>query len=162
MERRSPATLHRWRSEPISLSTSSLAWLGPFFFWSTALLSSSTAWRHSSGPLFVPLLMSRTFRGKFYNFVDVLLSFAMIRAVASAFIFVWSGFLITFLQQTFNGGLLASDVDCQLLRSHRRVHCLRPQHGDGSNHHADFIWAAALVLLAGSCKSRKRSWCERP
>ena len=55
------------------------------------------------GPLFVPLLMSRTFRGKFYNFVDVLLSFAMIRAVAAAFIFVWSGFLITFLQQTFNG-----------------------------------------------------------
>ena len=55
------------------------------------------------GPLFVPLLMSRTFRGKFYNFVDVLLSFAMIRAVAAAFIFVWSGFLVTFLQQTFNG-----------------------------------------------------------
>jgi len=55
------------------------------------------------GPIFVPLLMTRTFRGKFYNFVDVLLSFAMIRAVASAFIFVWSGFLITFLQQTFNG-----------------------------------------------------------
>jgi len=55
------------------------------------------------GPIFVPLLMSRTFRGKFYHFVDVLLSFAMIRAVAAAFIFVWSGFLITFLQQTFNG-----------------------------------------------------------
>jgi TrbL/VirB6 plasmid conjugal transfer protein len=55
------------------------------------------------GPIFVPLLMTRTFRGKFYNFVDVLLSFAMIRAVAAAFIFVWSGFLITFLQQTFNG-----------------------------------------------------------
>ena len=55
------------------------------------------------GPLFVPLLMSRTFRGKFYNFVDVLLSFAMIRAVAAAFIFVWSGFLVGFLQQTFNG-----------------------------------------------------------
>jgi type IV secretion system protein VirB6 len=55
------------------------------------------------GPLFVPLLMSRTFRGKFYNFVDVLLSFAMIRAVAAAFIFVWSGFIVTFLQQTFNG-----------------------------------------------------------
>ncbi len=36
------------------------------------------------GPIFVPLLMTRTFRGKFYNFVDVLLSFAMIRAVASA------------------------------------------------------------------------------
>jgi uncharacterized protein with PQ loop repeat len=55
------------------------------------------------GPLFVPLLMTRTFRGKFFHFVDVLLSFAMIRAVAAAFIFVWSGFLITFLQQTFNG-----------------------------------------------------------
>jgi hypothetical protein len=55
------------------------------------------------GPLFVPLLMSRTFRGKFYNFVDVLLSFAMIRAVSAAFIFVWSGFLVSFLQQTFNG-----------------------------------------------------------
>lgn len=55
------------------------------------------------GPIFVPLFMSRTFRGKFYNFVDTLLSFAMIRAVASAFIFVWSGFIITFLQQTFNG-----------------------------------------------------------
>ena len=55
------------------------------------------------GPVFVPLLMTRTFRGKFFNFVDVLLSFAMIRAVAAAFIFVWSGFLITFLQQTFNG-----------------------------------------------------------
>ena len=55
------------------------------------------------GPIFVPLLMSRTFRGKFYHFVDVLLGFAMIRAVAAAFIFVWSGFLITFLNQTFNG-----------------------------------------------------------
>ena len=55
------------------------------------------------GPIFVPLLMSRTFRGKFYHFVDVLLSFAMIRAVAAAFIFVWSGFLVTFLNQTFNG-----------------------------------------------------------
>lgn len=55
------------------------------------------------GPIFVPLLMSRTFRGKFYHFVDVLLSFAMIRAVAAAFIFVWSGFIVTFLNQTFNG-----------------------------------------------------------
>jgi len=33
----------------------------------------------------------------------VLLSFAMIRAVAAAFIFVWAGFLNTFIQQTFNG-----------------------------------------------------------
>jgi type IV secretion system protein VirB6 len=55
------------------------------------------------GPVFIPLLMTRTFRGKFFHFVDVLLSFAMIRAVAAAFIFVWSGFLNTFIQQTFNG-----------------------------------------------------------
>ena len=55
------------------------------------------------GPLFVPLLMTESFRGKFFAFIDVLLSFAMIRAVAAAFIFVWSGFYTTFLQQTFNG-----------------------------------------------------------
>ncbi len=54
------------------------------------------------GPIFIPLLMTRTFRGKFFHFVDVLLSFAMIRAVAAAFIFVWSGFLQGFIQQTFN------------------------------------------------------------
>ena len=55
------------------------------------------------GPLFIPLYMTDSFRGKFFQFVDVLLSFAMIRAVAAAFIFVWSGFYTTFLQQTFNG-----------------------------------------------------------
>src|SRR6202051_5390289 len=55
------------------------------------------------GPIFVPLLMTKTFRGKFFHFLDVLISFAMIRAVAAAFIFVWSGFMNGFLQQTFNG-----------------------------------------------------------
>jgi hypothetical protein len=55
------------------------------------------------GPLFIPLLMTESFRGKFFQFIDTLLSFAMIRAVAAAFIFVWSGFYTTFLQQTFNG-----------------------------------------------------------
>ena len=55
------------------------------------------------GPLFIPLYMTDTFRGKFLHFIDVLVSFAMIRAVAAAFIFVWSGFYTTFLQQTFNG-----------------------------------------------------------
>lgn len=55
------------------------------------------------GPIFIPLYMTNSFRGKFFNFIDVLLSFAMIRAVASAFIFVWEGFLNTFIQQTFNG-----------------------------------------------------------
>ncbi len=55
------------------------------------------------GPLFIPLYMVDSFRGKFFSFFDTLLSFAMIRAVAAAFIFVWSGFTTTFLQQTFNG-----------------------------------------------------------
>lgn len=55
------------------------------------------------GPLFIPLYMVDSLRGKFFSFFDTLLSFAMIRAVAGAFIFVWSGFYTTFLQQTFNG-----------------------------------------------------------
>ncbi|MGI4827171.1 MAG: hypothetical protein ACRYFU_03125 [Janthinobacterium lividum] len=55
------------------------------------------------GPVFIPLYMTNMFRGKFLHFVDVLLSLAMIRAVASAFIFVWAGFLQTFVQQTFEG-----------------------------------------------------------
>ena len=55
------------------------------------------------GPIFIPLYMTNSFRGKFLHFVDVLLSFAMIRAVASAFIFVWGGFMTAFIQKTFNG-----------------------------------------------------------
>ena len=55
------------------------------------------------GPVFVPLLMTQTFKAKFFHFLDVLIGFAMIRAVAAAFIFVWSGFMNGFLQQTFNG-----------------------------------------------------------
>ena len=33
------------------------------------------------GPIFVPLLMTKTFRAKFFHFLDVLIAFAMIRAV---------------------------------------------------------------------------------
>ena len=55
------------------------------------------------GPIFVPLLMTQTFKAKFFHFLDVLIGFAMIRAVAAAFIFVWAGFMNGFLQQTFNG-----------------------------------------------------------
>ncbi len=55
------------------------------------------------GPIFVPLLMTQNFRAKFFQFLDVLIGFAMIRAVAAAFIFVWSGFMNGFLEQTFNG-----------------------------------------------------------
>jgi hypothetical protein len=54
------------------------------------------------GPVFIPLLMTKTFRAKFFHFLDVLISFAMIRAVAAAFIFVWAGFMNAFIQQTFN------------------------------------------------------------
>jgi type IV secretion system protein VirB6 len=55
------------------------------------------------GPVFIPLLMTKNFRAKFFHFLDVLISFAMIRAVAAAFIFVWAGFMNGFIQQTFNG-----------------------------------------------------------
>jgi hypothetical protein len=55
------------------------------------------------GPVFIPLLMTKNFRVKFFQFLDVLISFAMIRAVAAAFIFVWAGFMNGFIQQTFNG-----------------------------------------------------------
>ena len=54
-------------------------------------------------PLFIPTLMSNRLKPKFYSFVDVLIGFAMIRAVASAFIFVWASFLTAFVQRTFNG-----------------------------------------------------------
>ena len=55
------------------------------------------------GPVFVPLLMTNNFKAKFFHFLDVLIGFAMIRAVAAAFIYVWAGFMNGFLQQTFNG-----------------------------------------------------------
>jgi len=72
------------------------------------------------GPIFVPLLMTKTFRGKFFHFLDVLISFAMIRAVAAAFIFVWAGFLNGFIQQTFNGNYsmemwLANLIPCVMV-----------------------------------------------
>ena len=72
------------------------------------------------GPVFVPLLMTKTFRAKFFHFLDVLISFAMIRAVAAAFIFVWAGFLNAFIQQTFNGNYsmemwLANLIPCTMV-----------------------------------------------
>ena len=72
------------------------------------------------GPIFVPLLMTKTFRAKFFSFLDVLISFAMIRAVAAAFIFVWAGFLNAFIQQTFNGNYsmemwLANLIPCTMV-----------------------------------------------
>ncbi len=72
------------------------------------------------GPIFVPLLMTKSFRSKFFHFLDVLISFAMIRAVAAAFIFVWAGFLNGFIQQTFNGNYsmemwLANLIPCTMV-----------------------------------------------
>lgn len=55
------------------------------------------------GPIFIPLYMTQTFKGKFLHFIDVLLGFAMIRAVAAAFIYVWAGFMTAFISKTFNG-----------------------------------------------------------
>jgi hypothetical protein len=72
------------------------------------------------GPIFIPLLMTKTYRAKFFQFLDVLISFAMIRAVAAAFIFVWAGFMNGFLQQTFNGNYsvgmwLANLIPCTMV-----------------------------------------------
>jgi hypothetical protein len=72
------------------------------------------------GPIFVPLLMTNTFRAKFFHFLHVLISFAMIRAVAAAFIFVWAGFMNAFIQQTFNGNYsmemwLANLIHCVMV-----------------------------------------------
>ena len=72
------------------------------------------------GPIFVPLLMTKSFRSKFFHFLDVLIGFAMIRAVAAAFIFVWAGFMNAFIQQTFNGNYsmemwLANLIPCVMV-----------------------------------------------
>ncbi len=72
------------------------------------------------GPIFIPLLMTKTYRAKFFQFIDVLISFAMIRAVAAAFIFVWAGFMNGFVQQTFNGNYsvgmwLANLIPCTMV-----------------------------------------------
>jgi hypothetical protein len=72
------------------------------------------------GPVFIPLLMTKNFRAKFFHFLDVLISFAMIRAVAAAFIFVWAGFMNAFIQQTFNGDYsmemwLANLIPCTMV-----------------------------------------------
>lgn len=72
------------------------------------------------GPVFIPLLMTNSFRAKFFHFLDVLVGFAMIRAVAAAFIFVWAGFLNGFIQQTFQGNYsiemwLANLIPCTMV-----------------------------------------------
>ena len=72
------------------------------------------------GPIFIPLLMTQNFKAKFFHFLEVLISFAMIRAVAAAFIYVWAGFLNGFLQQTFNGNYsmemwLANLIPCLMV-----------------------------------------------
>src|ERR1700749_5186608 len=71
------------------------------------------------GPIFVPLLMTQTFRAKFFQFLDVLISFAMIRAVPAAFIFVLAGFMNGFLKESFNGNYsmemwLANLIPCTM------------------------------------------------
>ena len=67
-----------------------------------------------------PVADDETFRAKFFHFLDVLIGFAMIRAVAAAFIFVWAGFMNAFIQQTFNGNYsmemwLANLIPCTMV-----------------------------------------------
>ena len=53
------------------------------------------------GPIFIPLYLSDTLRGKLMHYLDALLSFAMMRAVAAAFIFVWDGLMRSFFRTIF-------------------------------------------------------------
>ena len=110
------------------------------------------------GPIFVPLLMTKTFRAKFFHFLDVLISFAMIRAVAAAFIFVWSGFMNGFIQQTFNGNYsmemwLANLIPC--IDGFHRVH---HQHALHSEHDAGDLRRSGWTGIGSIAK---RWWKRR-
>ena len=88
------------------------------------------------GPLFIPLYMTESFRPKFFHFVDVLLSFAMIRAVAAAFIFVSVRFLHDVSTADVQRRLLDQDVDRQHPPGFDGVHRLHHQHAFHPHDHA--------------------------
>ncbi len=118
------------------------------------------------GPIFIPLLMTQNFKAKFFHFFDVLISFAMIRAVAAAFIYVWAGFLNGFIQQTFNGDYsmemwLANLIPCTMVFIAFIVNMLFIP----SMTQAIFGGAAGLVSAApsavrgwGDAARERRSW----
>src|SRR5271168_1994880 len=91
------------------------------------------------GPIFVPLLMTQTFRGKFYHFVDVLLSFAMIRAVAALHLRVVR-VPHRLPPADLQRRLFAPHVDREPLWGHCCIHRLHPQHCDGADDYADALW----------------------
>ena len=91
------------------------------------------------GPLFIPLYMTQSFRGKFFQFIEVLLSFAMIRAVASAFIFVWEQFMNTFLAENVQRGLFRWHLAGESCAGHHGFRGFHHQHAVHSNHHAGHL-----------------------
>ena len=97
------------------------------------------------GPLLIPLYLTETFRGKFLHFVEVLASFAMIRAVAAAFIFVWSQFLIGFINQTFQGNYSIANWLANLIPFPDDFYSLHLEHGACSDHHADHLWRRCRI-----------------
>ncbi len=92
------------------------------------------------GPIFVPLLMTKTFRAKFFHFLDVLIGFAMIRAVAAAFIFVWAGFMNGFHSADLQRKLFDGDVACESDSVHDGFRRLHHQHALHSEHDAGDLW----------------------
>ena len=55
------------------------------------------------GPLFVPLLLTRNFAGKFWMWLDGLIMFGMYQAVAQGITFIWLHVLIGFFDNSIAG-----------------------------------------------------------
>ena len=147
------------RSSATSLCSSFLASLPAILFvinCSAFILYGVTA---LFGPVFIPLLMTdRPFAAKFFHFLDVLISFAMIRAVAAAFIFVWAGFMNAFIQQTFNGNYSMEMWLANLIPVHHGFRRLHHQHALYSEHDAGDLrrgcrtdWSMRQKSLSASC-----------
>jgi hypothetical protein len=55
------------------------------------------------GKILIPGLMTKHFQGKFFGWLDLLVGFAMLRAVATAMSTLWGGIVIQFLDRSVNG-----------------------------------------------------------
>ena len=92
------------------------------------------------GPIFVPLLMTKTFRAKFFHFLDVLISFAMIRAVAAAFIFRVGGVHERLHSADVQRQLFDGDVARKSYPLHHGFHRFHHQYALHSEHDAGYLW----------------------
>jgi type IV secretion system protein VirB6 len=55
------------------------------------------------GPLVIPLYLTRSFRNKFWGWIDGLIIFAMYRAVAAGLSFIWLNVILGFFDYTVRG-----------------------------------------------------------